>query len=258
MSRNVLRKDVILPLLIVGALFGASQDFWRKWFMNNSINELRVYFPLLPKIPDPANIKNTGQWYLLGHISSGLAKFNHVKGRFEPLLAQHETYSSGVHTFVLSKDAKFSDGTKITAGDVAASLKRLIILKSSTHFPMWDYIEGCSTLAVLSDECSGLRVISEQKLEIRLKQKAESFLLQMSSPETGIWAESDINANDPKLAITPTKYSGSYFIKTFSEKEGFVLEKNIYNPIAQEFTDAPKKIMIPMLKSDQVLDELKN
>ncbi|HEX7675874.1 MAG TPA: ABC transporter substrate-binding protein [Bdellovibrio sp.] len=221
--------------------------------MTTQVENLKVYMPVTATLPDPARIKNTGQWYVLGHISSGLSQFDHIDGKFKSLLADYEIYSSGVHSFTLKQNAKFSDGTLITAQDVVNSIKRLLIKKTSTHFPLWDYIEDCDHLKSLEDECSGLKAVSQKRIDIRLKKEAESFLLQMSSPETGIWFAGDIDSK--KLDINPTKYSGPYRVDKITDT-GFNLVRNEENPISQAFPSSPKFIQIKTMAADKVMAEL--
>lgn len=244
---------IFATLLLLAAIAFLSRGFWKGALMSAQIKNLKVYMPVTANLPDPANIKNTGQWYVLGHISSGLSHFDHVEGRFKPLLANYEVYSSGVHSFTIKDNAKFSDGTAITAQDVVTSIKRLLIRKTSTHFPLWDFLENCENLKSLDDECSGLKAVSLKRVDIRLKKDAESFLLQMSSPETGIWFAGDV---DPKtLEIKPTKYSGPYRVDKIDEG-GFQLSRNDENPISQSFPDSPKSIQIKTMAADKAMEEL--
>ncbi len=224
--------------------------------MNKQVALLNVYIPVgTAKFPDPAKIQNTGQWYLLGHISSSLARFDHITGSFEPMLADYEIYPNGIHSFTLREDAKFSDGSAVQAADVVASIKRLLIRKTSTHFPLWEYIEDCDSLKSLSDQCTGLRAVGSKRIEIRLKHHVESFLLQMSSPESGIWAEGDI---DPvTLEIKATKYSGPYSLGAVDEG-GFTLIRNPSNIISKEFMNSPLTIRLRIMKSDVAGTELEN
>jgi ABC-type transport system substrate-binding protein len=241
-------------LLLITSVTFLSRGFWKGALMSSQVENLKVYMPVTANLPDPANIKNTGQWYVLGHISSGLSQFDHIDGRFKPLLADYEVYSSGVHSFTIKENAKFNDGSPITSQDVVASIKRLLIRKTSTHFPLWDFLENCEILKNLDDECSGLKAVSNKRIDIRLKKDAESFLLQMSSPETGIWFAGDIN---PKtLNIKPTKYSGPYGVVKVDEKNGFQLSRNNENPISQAFPDSPKAIQIKTMPADKVMGEL--
>lgn len=225
--------------------------FWRNGIVSKQLDNLKVYFPVKAEIPDPANIENTGQWYLLGHISSSLAHYDHKEAKFKPLLASVEAYAGGTHTFTILENAKFHDGTPVTADDVVRSLKRLLVLKTSTHFPLWEYVEGCDTLKSLDEECSGIKKISSNKIEIRLKVQVEDFQLQMASPETGIWYHGDISSEAPLFKITPTKFSGPYYVEKFGD-QGFHLVRNSLSPISVTFPNSPKRIDIVKLPADQL------
>lgn len=243
-------------LSIIVALSIVTQGFWRGILVNKQIDILNVYMPIRKTFPDPANIINTGQWYLLDHTSSSLAHFDHIAGKFKDCLATIESYSSGSHSFTLLENARFHDGTKITSEDVVASIKRLLILKTSTHFPLWDYIEGCENLKSMTDDCSGLKAVSDRRVDLRLKSPVETFILQMASPETGIWYHGDIDSKSEKLEIKPTKFSGPYFIESITEKS-FELKRNEFNPISQIFPNSPKKISIKIISADKVIAEMK-
>jgi len=241
-----------ITLMIIATVF-LGRGFLKDALMTNQVENLKVYMPVAAAVPDPANIKNTGQWYVLGHISSGLSQFDHIDGRFKSLLADYEVYSSGVHSFTLKDNARFSDGSLITSRDVVTSIKRLLIRKTSTHFPLWDYLENCENLKTLEDECSGLKAVSQKRIDIRLKKDAESFLLQMSSPETGIWFAGDVDSKT--LDIKPTKYSGPYLVEKIDET-GFQLVRNDVNPISKSFPQSPKAIQIKTMAADKVMGEL--
>lgn len=251
---NAKNKYLIFAVFMMTvAMAFLGRGFLKEALMSEQVDVLKVYLPVTAALPDPANIKNTGQWYVLGHISSGLSQFDHIEGRFKPLLANYEVYSSGVHSFTLKDDAKFSDGSQITAHDVVTSMKRLLIRKTSTHFPLWDYLENCENLKNLNEECSGLKAVSQKRIDIRLKKDAESFLLQMSSPETGIWFAGDVNPQT--LDIKPTKYSGPYGVASINGN-GFDLARNEENPISKGFLNSPKHIQIKTMAADKVMGEL--
>ena len=251
MSHQDEMKNVFPLITVLIAVVVSSSGLWKGLFVSKQLRIVNVYMSIASGIPDPADIKNTGQWYLLGHISSGVSHFNHITGKFEPLLADVESYSGGAHTYTLRESAKFSDGTPVTAIDFVASLKRILILKTSTHFPLWKYVEGCDQLKTMVDECTGLKIISDRKVEIRLKVPVENFNLQMSSPETGIWYHGDIDENSKSLAINPTRFSGPYSLSHHDEA-GFELVRNSHNPISQQFVDSPAKINVRILKSKDV------
>lgn len=212
----------------------------------SKIDLLRVRFPIGKQIPDPANIVWTGDWYMLDHLSTGLIQYDSTKGHFREMLAERwEIFPDNTHRFYIKKNILFSDGTPITATDFAASLKRLLIRKSSSHFPLWEYVEGCENLKSLQDNCTGLKVIDSHTLDIKLTGRYRSFLLQLASPETGVWSAADIQ-NDENLTIKATRFSGPYVLESFDPDSKFVLKRNAYSPISAEFPDSPEKIEVSL------------
>lgn len=246
-------SKIFVPGILLVAVLISSGSFWRKVFVHKQLDLLKVYFPLKAEMPDPAKIENTGQWYLLGHISSSLSHFDHIDARFGPLLASIESYAGGIHLFTLVEDAKFHDGSPIVADDVVKSIKRLLVMKTSTHFPLWEYVEGCENLKSLDEDCSGIKKISDRKVEIRLKMKVADFQLQMASPETGIWHHRDISNHGPDYKITPTKFSGPYYPEK-NDSSGFYLKRNPLNPISKIFSNSPKEISLAILQASQIND----
>lgn len=216
----------------------------------SKIETLRVRFPIGRQMPDPANIVWTGDWYVLDHLSSGLIHFDSTRGHFREMFAERwEIFPDDTHRFYLKKDIVFSDGSPISARDFAATLKRLLIKKSSSHFPLWEYVEGCENLKSLKDNCSGLKVVDDHTLDIKLKGRYRSFLLQLASPETGVWSADDI-LDDKNLTIKARRFSGPYTLESFDPKTNFLLKRNPESPISKEFPDSPGRIEIPLADLD--------
>lgn len=224
--------------------------------VEKSLDLIRVRIGTKKEIPDPANIMTTGDWYFLDHISSGLVSYDHERNLFTPNIAEKwKITDKNIYLFKLRKDLQFSDGTLITPSDVERSLKRLLIKKSSTHLPLWNYIIGCDSLKSIEEYCSGLIVNSDGDLEISLKTRSESFFLQLASPETGIWSKSDIDTKN--LTIKPTKYSGPYKVSTITEK-GVLIERNENSLVSQKFPNSPKKIELISMPIIDAENELRN
>lgn len=212
----------------------------------SKIDLLRVRFPIGKQIPDPANIVWTGDWYMLDHLSTGLIQYDSTKGHFREMLAERwEIFPNNTHRFYIKKGLVFSDGSPITARDFAASLKRLLIRKSSSHFPLWDYVEGCEALKTMKDNCTGLKVLDDHTLDIKLKGRYRSFLLQLASPETGVWSALDIQ-NDENLTIKATRFSGPYTLESFDQNTKFVMRRNSLSLVSKEFPDSPERIEVPL------------
>lgn len=222
--------------------------------MFRPVDELKVRMTMSLNVPDPANIQSTGDWYYLDHVSSGLVFYDADQKKFAPLLAESwSTEANGTHKFKLRKGLKFNDGSSITAKDVIWSIKRQLIKKSATHFPLWEYVVGCENLKKLTDECDGIRAQSEYEIEIRLKTQNESFFLQLASPETSIWAADDMDS--ASLELKPTKFSGAYYFSS-QDETSTILKRNEKSLLSEKFPDSPRRIRlftIPAAKLNQAL-----
>lgn len=261
MKRQRVRTHMANRDVIIGVGIGLSclLGWWAlkgKMPVNTSLDTVKVRIGTKKIVPDPAKIETTGDWYFLDHISSGLVSYDHEKNVFAPNIAEKWDIADGnKHIFKLRKDLKFSDGSPITSQDVEWSIKRLLIKKTSTHLPLWSYVEGCDNLKSITESCSGLKINEQGDLEIVLKTRSESFFLQMASPETGIWSKADIDPKD--LTLKPTRFSGPYKIATQLEN-GFVVERNENSLISQKFSQSPKKIellSLPIGDAEKLLQE---
>ena len=213
------------------------------------MEQLTTSFGGVYEIPDPADIQFTAQWYFLNHISSPLISFDHDKGVFEPLLAESWEINGTTYRLRLRKDARFSDGSPITASDVSATIKRQLALKSATHFPLWKMIVGADSVSIPSSQCSGMNVVDDHTLDVELKERSESFFLFLSSPESGIWSVNDIGIGlDWK---TPTRFSGPYKILSRSP-EGFMLGANDFSPLQRAYPNGPKTINLKAIKRVEI------
>lgn len=218
------------------------------------LNLVRVSFGTISAIPDPAKIRTAGEWYLLNHIGSPLLTYDHSQGHFSPLIVESWTIEGNIYTFKLRKDARFSDGSPILADDVAASIRRLLIRKTSSHFPIWEYISGCEGVLNESSACPGMVVLDDRTIAFTLTNRRESFLLHMASPEGAIWARRDIDSRSQGL--NPTVYSGPYLIKSKGTDGTFELLKNSFSLIQSQTPLAPERIQARPLTRSQIEDGL--
>ncbi len=208
------------------------------------LEEISVNFKGGKDIPTPTLIYNAGQWYLLDHLSSGLVYFDHTKKIFRPLIAESwESQSPLEYRFHLKTNVKFHDGSLLTAKDVAATIKNQLVAKTSTHFPLWEYLADCDDLTSISDDCAGVQLIDPFTIDFVFKKPMSSFYLQLASPETGIWSFEDLQEHKAGQ-FKPKKFSGPYYFDhtTSKEKPFIVLKRNEESPIIQEFKEAPKTI----------------
>ena len=235
------RSRIITFTLLIGtvALVAVPIIFFKVQDTDLENSTIVTAFNNINALPDPAQIFSTSEWYFLNHVSSALAAYNHEEGRFNPLLADSWSIKEKGVSFHLAETAKFNDGTPITSKDVEYSLKRLILKKTSTHFPVWDQLQGCRNLKSIHEACAGIKILDDRTIEFKLVQNVESFFLLMASPEGGIWHWRDIDPSSLELA--PTRYSGPYAYK--KNQEGLSeLDKNLFSIIHKYFPNSPDRI----------------
>lgn len=246
------KTNYIAAILV---FIGLLAFFGRNYFVksNRQIDILKTSLRVINQFPDPAMIDTAGKWYLLGHISSPLIEYDHKNSSLLPMIAKKWDIQGAKYTLEIDPEAKFSDGTPIRARDVVASIKRIITKKTSLHFPLWKHVADCENLKTLDEPCKGISGDDEKgTVEILLHTKSESFLLQLSSPEGGIWSADDM---DPKtLALKPTKFSGPYSLMNLevNDKKDLILKRNPYSQIQKLFPESPKEIWVRSLARAQV------
>ena len=230
-------------VLLIGLLLAIGGVALFIFFVNRGRSlknsSITTSFSNIKSLPDPAGIVTTSEWYFLNHVSSALVMYNHQEGRFNPLLAEKWAIQGNTITFFLSDSAKFSDGSALTAKDVAYTIKRLILKRTSTHFPVWDQLTDCSSLKAIDENCPGISIVDEKTIKFLLSKTVESFFLLMASPEGGIWHWKDIGSD---LEIKPSKFSGPYVYIAEGSDGLSELKQNPYSIIQKNFPEAPKLI----------------
>jgi hypothetical protein len=248
------RSRTIMFTLLIGAVVTAPIIFFKVQDTYLKNTTIVTAFNNINALPDPAQIFTTSEWYFLNHVSSALAAYNHEEGRFNPLLADSWSIKENGISFHIAESAKFSDGTPITSNDVEYSLKRLILKKTSTHFPVWEQLLGCEKLKSIKEACAGIKILDDRTIEFTLVQNVESFFLLMASPEGGIWHWRDI---DPlSLELAPTRYSGPYAYKKNQESLS-ELDKNLFSIIHKNFPNSPDRIPFYSESGDELQEVIR-
>ena len=134
------------------------------------------------------------------------------------------------YSFTLRDDAFFSDGTKVTASDVAFTFIRMLTLPESVHSNLADLILGSQALmAHETEELEGVRVLDERNLEITLSEPFTGFVYQLAAPGCSILSEKAVTEADSLFGVIADKTigSGPYMVTEFSDYR-VRLERNPY------------------------------
>ncbi|MBC7420082.1 MAG: hypothetical protein H7328_05085 [Bdellovibrio sp.] len=155
--------------------------------------------------------------------------------------------------FIELQDSLTSNGTKITAQDVAFSLKRLLSLDTNTHAKLDKFLSCSEDFKNINDPCDSIEIVDEKNLILHTisNSKAEVLLKILASTEYGIVPKSAV---DPKsLKITDyTNTTGAFSISSFSKNT--TLKKNTNFTFSLNFPDTVE--IIGSVSSDELLNDL--
>ena len=133
-----------------------------------------------------------------------------------------------VYTFHLRPDAKFHDGTPVTAHDVQWSLER--VTNPLTESPVADQYLGDivgvkEKLAGDATTISGVRFIDEQTIEITIDEAKSYFLAKMTYPTGFVLDKENVEAN-PRSWFREPNGTGPFRLAEYVVGETLVLARN--------------------------------
>jgi peptide/nickel transport system substrate-binding protein/oligopeptide transport system substrate-binding protein len=164
--------------------------------------ELRLSGTITDPIPlDPAVARDVNSAFMTRQVFRGLTRFDE---NLEPVpeLAQRIEISADGLTYLieLRDNARFADGSQITADDVAFSLTRA--LRPETAAEAGAALAGPSYLGDIvgadevirgdASELSGVRVIDDRTVEITLSAPRATFLMKLASAPAAILDPDDV------------------------------------------------------------------
>jgi MarR-like DNA-binding transcriptional regulator SgrR of sgrS sRNA len=167
----------------------------------------------LPETLDPTRVTSASHYIVLSHLVRPLVRldaFAQVVGD----LAESWTISRDFRefTFTLRSDARWSDGTLITASDVAATFEAQRAAGSAIHADFKKVVA-----AVAADA---------RTLRVKLAAPNGSFLRSAAHPEFGVLRKPEAKTDMERFAVT----SGPYVLKSAVPGKEFRLAKNPFHP----------------------------
>ena len=151
-------------------------------------------------------------------------------GNYTGGMAKSYTENGNKLTFKIRDNAKWSDGSKVTANDFVFAFKRVLDPKvaaqySEMLFPIKNaeaYYEG-----KVSEKELGVKALDDKTLEIELEQPTAYFKYILTLPITVPLKEEFYKTRGDKFAIKQEDFlfNGPYVIKSLGEEE-ILLEKN--------------------------------
>ena len=132
------------------------------------------------------------------------------------------------YRFTLRSDACFSDGSPVTASDVAFTFTRMLALPESRQTDFADMIRGAeAVMAGEADVLEGIRVLDEKNQEITLTEPYAGYLYQLATPSCSIFSEKCVTEAGESFGKTAeqTVGSGPYMLTEYT-KTRITLERN--------------------------------
>jgi peptide/nickel transport system substrate-binding protein len=134
------------------------------------------------------------------------------------------------YTFRVRTNRKFSDGSRLTANNFRFSLNRLLNKSmSSPAQPFFEDIVGAkAVIAGNASTASGIRVLSGNRLQIKLTKRAPDLLSRLAMPfACAMKTNTPIN---PDGISAPVIGSGPYYISAWTPKRSITVKRNrFYN-----------------------------
>ncbi len=222
---------VVALLLVAMPLLAEAQGFPSAGGGQDGV--LRLAGPVDLQTLDPAKAKDLSTLFLVRQIFSGLTRLD---DDLQPVPALADTIDISddglTYTFTLRKDARFQDGSDITADDVAFSLTRALdpattggdasLLAAPTFLA--DIVGARELLSGEASELSGVTVIDDLTLQIELAQPRSTFLMRLATGPASVIDPDDID-NGPDWWSLPNA-SGPFVIDSFEIDSGMVLRPN--------------------------------
>lgn len=153
-------------------------------------------------IPDPVieTVDYAASWQLYPEIYAGLMKITDEVGAPTDVdLAERFTVSDDglLYEFVLKQGLKFSDGTPVIASDFKWSWERALMpdTGSARSASILGPIEGAKAiLDGTTTELSGVRVIDDRTLQVRLSSPRTDFLALLADPVATVLSQKNVES----------------------------------------------------------------
>jgi oligopeptide transport system substrate-binding protein len=210
--------------------------FYGGVFKMNEVEDCRSLFPL--------NITETSSFRVVSQVYEGLVKLNQKDLTIIPCIAEkwESNDSATVFTFHLRKgifyhnDPCFKDGKgrEVTAIDFKYCFDKLCEA-NPTNQGYWvfkDKVQGAnayynSTVAKnpLKEGVSGVNVIDEYTLQIKLQYPIAGFLNLLATPYTSVFPKEAVDKYGLDMR-TKCVGTGPFFVKDLVEGEAIILSRN--------------------------------
>ncbi len=164
--------------------------------------DLRLAGTIIDPVPlDPAVARDVNSAFMTRQVFRGLTRFDEDLEPVPELAQRIEISADGLtYTFQLHENARFADGSPITAQDVVYSLTRA--LSPTTAEQAGAALAGPSYLADIAgagalirgetDELAGATALDERTVRIQLEVPRATFLMKLASAPAAVVDAEDV------------------------------------------------------------------
>ncbi|MNO35290.1 Oligopeptide-binding protein AppA precursor [compost metagenome] len=186
---------------------------------------------------------------------------------FKPMLADSiETTDNQTFTINLNKNAKWTDGSPVTADDVIFTFKLMANPKvASTYAYMYAMIEGLDDTGYLpegTEDISGITKVDDHTLTVKTKAPTTLSIFQdsvgrylLTVPQSALKDVAPENINKSEFMQKPTVTNGPFKLVEYNRDHYVTLEAN-----ADYFKGAPKlnQLNFKVLQSTAISSQLQS
>jgi peptide/nickel transport system substrate-binding protein len=156
--------------------------------------------------------QNVDNW-VFSNVFDVLVRVDATGTKLMPGLAESWTVSDDGLTYTFKqRDAKFSDGSPVTAGDAAFSLTRIRDDKGSLWADSFKIIDTATAA-------------DDKTLVVKLKSKSVPFITMMALPNASVLPKKVVEANPDAFAEKPVG-SGAFTVEDWKRGDRIILKKN--------------------------------
>jgi len=255
MKKKHLITALVLALVVsTGVLSGCSKAKTPEAVKEKTPQVLNYYSSDEPETLDAQQMTGQIDFSLANMFIESLTRFGKEEGKYEPGVAKSWTYdaASKTWTFVLNKEAKWVDGTVVSANDFFFGWKLALDGNSQYGFMITDYVLGAQEYASLTSESfyaekdKAFKALVDSRDAEKDKTKKKPLATKVSDAlkamPAAIKTEFDAKKVDLWSKVGIKENNGNIEIKLSKECPYFVgLTANaVYCPVNEKFYNAHK------------------
>ena len=182
-----------------------------------------------PPTLDPHLVTDTTSAGLIVEMFSGLVTLNSDLEIVPDLAESWDLSENGtLYTFKLREDIKFSDGSPITANDFSYSFNRAA--NPDTESPvaelyLGDIVGVQEVLDGESNEISGVKVIDDRNIQIKIDSPKAYFLAKLTYPTAYVLNEANVNQGGDNWTDSPV-VTGPFALERYDLGQVLILKRN--------------------------------